>query len=249
MTTRGLTMLLGLTLLLAGEPSSLRAEAPPATRPTAVEKSIGQWIAELDHRSPLVRESAAVRLMGLSRDDLPALQRVIERDQPISPGQAAVLHDVVLHVWLTGEPYKKQATGFLGLSLMPNGMWDDQDLSRDGVQVVSRMPGFAAYGALLDGDLILQIREAPAVRFGMVEHFASRISAYDPGTLIHLIVQRGSRQVVVPVRLSARPEAAGELQGGRSAMDTLLGERILAAEKYYQEHFARLIDQAPSRVD
>jgi hypothetical protein len=221
----------------------------PTTQPAVKETDLAKWIAELDARSPDARAAAATKLLQISRNDLPALQRAVEHARPISPGQAPVLHDVVVHVWLTGESYPTQDIGFLGVSLMPTNAWDDDQGVVDGVFVLARMPGFAAYGALLDSDLILGIQERPGMRFNRVDEFALTVARFKPGTLVHLVVLRESRQIVVPIRLSARPNAAGDLMAGRADMDTLLGERMLAAEKYYEENFARLLGDEISRAD
>jgi hypothetical protein len=243
MTTCRFQLAFVLTLL-----TSLAAFAQaPATQPAVNEHTLVQWLAELDAKSPDTRSAAAAKLMRVSRSDLPALKKAVERSRPISPEQVSVLHDVVIHVWLTGEGYPPRDEGFLGISLVPTDPWDTDD-SNAGVMVVNRMPGFAAYGALLDGDLIVEIQEIPGIRFNMVEEFAGAISRYKPGRQINLVVQRGGKQIVVPIRLSARPAAAGDLRRGNT-MDTLLGERIIAAEKYYEQNFARLLGEEISRAE
>jgi hypothetical protein len=250
-TTRAIQLVVCAGLLLGSAPCRV-ISAPttaPATQPTAKDADLAKWIADLDAKSPDARSAAATKLLQISRDDLPALQRAVEHSRPISPGQAPVLHDVVIHVWLSGEPYPRQETGFLGVSLMPTNGWDDANGVVDGVFVLARMPGFAAYGALLDSDLILGIQERPGMRFNRVDEFALTIARFKPGTLLHLVVLRESRQIVVPIRLSARPNAAGDLMAGRADMDTLLGERMLAAEKYYDENFARLLGDEISQAD
>lgn len=251
MTTRVFQIIVfaGLFLVAGPGPVISAPSTAPATQPTTSETDLAKWIGELDARSPDIRAEAMTRLLQVSRGDLPALKRVVDGARPISPGQATVLHDVVIHVWLAGEPYPTQDVGFLGVSLMPTNGWDDASGVVDGVQVLARMPGFAAYGALLDSDLILEIKEKPGVRYNMVDEFAMTIARYRPGTLLHLVVLRQTRQIVVLIRLSARPSAAGDLRSGRGDMDTLLGERMLAAEKYYDENFARLLGDEISQAD
>ena len=240
-TTRAFQLVLCASLLVGSGPCRVNAEPAPATQPAAIEPSLTQWLVDLDAKSPEIRATAAAKLLQLSRGDLPALKRVIERSRPISPGQLTVLHDVILHVWLTGESYPKLDTGFLGLSLIPTNAWDDAGGATDGVVVIGRMPGFAAYGALQDSDLILEIKEVPGARFNRVDEFAMTVARFRPGTPLRLVVLRGSKQIVVPLKLSARPEAAGDLRGARGDMDALLGQRILDAEKYYDENFARVL--------
>lgn len=243
MTTRTVRFVLILTLLLP-----LAASAEPSTTQSAVtENTLVAWLAELDAKSPDTRAAAAAKLMQLTRDDLPTLKKAVERSRPVSPEQIAVLHDVIIHVWLTGEAYPQREEGFLGISLISTDRWGE-DPSNAGILVVNRMPGFAAYGVLLDGDVIVEIQEIPGIRFQMIEEFAGAISRYKPGRLVNLVVQRGGKQIVVPIRLSARPVAAGDLRRGNT-MDTLLGQRILAAEKYYDETFARLLGEEISRAE
>lgn len=246
MTTRTVRFAFILSLLIC---TAAFAQAP-STQPVENEKTLISWLAELDAKSPDVRSAAATKLMQLSRDNLPILKKAVEKSRPISPEQSSVLHDVVIHVWLTGESYPKRQEGFLGTSLVATDRWGNGDSDNDGVLVVNRMPGFAAYGALLDGDLIVEIQEIPGIRFNRVDEFAGAISRYRPGKLLNLIVQRGGKQIVVPIRLSVRPEAAGDPRGVvRGNMDALLGERAIAAEKYFDDTFAHLLGVEFSRAE
>ena len=67
---------------------------------------------------------------------------------------------------------------------------------------------------------------------------------YEPGKTIELEVQRAGQLIRVPVRLSPRPFA---LEGGdpRQNSATFVVEREEAAQKYWDENFAKLLDQQP----
>jgi hypothetical protein len=75
--------------------------AGPATAP-ANEARIRQWFADLADTNPSVRDRARVALMGIKVEELGALRAVADASRPLAPAQAAVLHDVVIHVYAGG---------------------------------------------------------------------------------------------------------------------------------------------------
>ena len=62
---------------------------PPATRPA---NAIATWFGDLANRDPAVREKARSNLMGLKRDDLPALRNVPNVESWTYPGPPHVAH-------------------------------------------------------------------------------------------------------------------------------------------------------------
>ena len=120
-------------------------EDPDAER--ADEKGPGveamrQWFDDLDDPDATVRERARVSLMGMRRRDLPAFQKLVGENLPLMPAQAAVLRQLVIHVYLAGEPYETAgAQGFLGVRM--------QDTS---VRVPAGEPGNAIPGNAIPGN-------------------------------------------------------------------------------------------------
>lgn len=83
-----------------------------------VEAGIREAFAQLADADAEVREEARLRLMALERRYLPALQKLVERNRPLLPPQAAVIREIVTHVYLTGEPYNGDGRyGFLGVRM------------------------------------------------------------------------------------------------------------------------------------
>src|SRR4051812_35062284 len=100
----------GLSVLLAAGPAT-RTAISTTTRPTSAatppsqasrtpttnerRAQMHEWFAALAHRDPQEREQARQSLLSLVRDDLPALQKLVEDSRPLTPSQAAALHDIV----------------------------------------------------------------------------------------------------------------------------------------------------------
>jgi hypothetical protein len=104
----------------AARPAATQPSAPtdrPATQPAAAvaaavllppEQVLAQMprlFADLSAAEPAVREAARSALMGMSRQDLPAFEKLVRDNVPLAPAQAAVLREIVTHVFLAGEEY------------------------------------------------------------------------------------------------------------------------------------------------
>src|SRR5688500_9245070 len=168
------------------------APAAPATQPTTQPKTqspvaaqqLTAWFAELGDPDADVRAAAFSKLLGLSRDDLAGLRTVVEAARPVSPAQGAALHDVVIHVYLGGEPFDAdRESGFLGVrSLQPDldalHLGGEPALGQDGgVPVGERLPGFCGFRGLRGGDVILGIVAPRATRLARwieLQHYVSR---------------------------------------------------------------------------
>jgi hypothetical protein len=118
-----LAMSLGLCLSVcrlssaqATQPSLTATAAQPQTR-------IQRWLDDLTDKQSDVRDKARTQLMGLSVDGLGELREAIDRSRPLSPAQAAELHDVVIHAYISAnEPDRMpmmRKSGFLGVLLEP----------------------------------------------------------------------------------------------------------------------------------
>ena len=83
------------------------------------EAGMREAFAQLADADADVREAARLRLMSLEPRYLPELQKVVERNVPLPPPQAAVIRQIVTHVYLAGEPYDSNGNlGFLGVRML-----------------------------------------------------------------------------------------------------------------------------------
>lgn len=220
------TLIALLSALVAVGAAAASVEAP-ATRPSP---QVTRWLAELGHGDSTVREAARYELMGLERGDLEQLRSAIIASADLQPSQLAVLRDIVLHVFLSGEKYPGQEQGaFMGIRFDPAP-------PQPGVVIFERFPGFDAYRQLRDGDVIVQFGDDQRVMSNMVE-FTQTIRGLPPGEVVRFHVLRQGRAVPVAVRLHPRPQAADDEMKIRQ----LENERRLLAERYWQEHFAPLL--------
>jgi hypothetical protein len=110
------------------EPAPTTLPSQAAAKP-ASEKDVLRWFNDLAASDAAVRERAYDAMLGMTRPDLPALRRIVERARPVAPSQRGVLREIVTHVYLSGEPYPAEPkSGFLGL-LMPT--LDSVEVRRD----------------------------------------------------------------------------------------------------------------------
>ena len=223
------------------------APAPAADRPEVA--AMRQSLADLDDPDASVRERARVGLMGMSQRDLPAFQKLVGESLPLAPAQAAVLRQVVMHVFLAGEPYETTgAQGFLGVRMqdtsvrVPVGDGVDPRVAAGtpavGVVIVERMPGFVGARMLLDGDVILGVQERQDVRMLGVFEFQTVIQSVAPGDTVHFQILRQGQVVRVPVRLDPRP-----VESEPMVLQRLIQERQGKAEAYWDNTFARLLKE------
>jgi len=70
----------------------------PTTNP-APGARIREWFADLADTNPAVRDRARVALMGIDVADLGTLRALADAGRPLPPAQAAILHDIVVHVY------------------------------------------------------------------------------------------------------------------------------------------------------
>jgi hypothetical protein len=242
--------------LILAAPSLLAQSTPPQPqrqeRAERVERAeppemaaIWRWFEELDDADGAVREAARLKLMGMRRQDLPAFQRLVQENLPLMPSQAAVLRQIVMHVYLAGEKYDTTgAEGFLGVKMqetsvrLPAADGAEQFAPAVGVVIVERMPGFVGARMLLDGDVILGVVERPDVRtLGMYE-FQMVVKSVTPGTTIHFQVMRQGQVIRVPVAPDPRPFDADGL------MQDLIYRRQRKAEDYWEKSFAPTVKES-----
>lgn len=221
--------------LLAGLDQAGAAPAPagePAQRPAQMRA----WLLGLADPSPEVREESRHQLMGLGRADLPVLRGEAERYRPLDRALLDILRDIVTHVYLAEDPYpREERHGFLGITLTQDPEEEDRKLQ---IVVASRMKGFAGYRFLRDGDVIIDIEEAPlpaqvAHPRMLREIFIESIKARRPGQTVHLKVLRQGRELRIPVTLGARPR----LDDRMDIVAELHNRRERAAQAFWAAEF------------
>jgi len=218
-----------------------KIEIPASDKPTeapAGELTIVQMRAlflELEHSDGRVRERARERLMGLKRDDLKILAKVVAEYAPLEEQMVATIKEIVTHVYLSEDVYEKEEKGFLGITMPRPG---DED--RMQVMVEGRMPGFGGYASLRDGDVILDVVGQPLPQPLDRDVFIDVIKSMRPGSIAKLKVLRQGAQRVVPVKVSARPaeKAAVNPLAYEGKVAELLYRRGEQAEKFWKENFA-----------
>ena len=190
---------------------------------------------ELEHPDGKIRERARERLMGLKRDDLKMLAKVVGEFTPLEDQMVETIKEVVTHVYLSEDAYEKEQKGFLGITMPRPG---DED--RMQVMVESRMAGFGGFAALRDGDVIMDIVGQRLPQPLDRDVFIDVIKAMKPGSIAKLKVLRQGAVRIVPVKVSARPaeKAAVNPQAYEGRVAELLYRRGEEAEKYWKENFA-----------
>ena len=198
-----------------------------------------QWFSDLASPDGELRDQALVNLMGLRGDDLPALRKLVEESRPLAPQQLVALKQIVIHDYLAGEPYDVQeGQGFLGIHLP--SITEDADAI-----VVNRLPGFVGERMLRDGDVILGILEHPQKQIHSGSDLTTILSTFTVGQTVHLQVLRQGQVMRVPVQLDPKPLDASSLEL-RDRMDDFLFRRLDRAQKYWDKHFADLVEERVS---
>jgi hypothetical protein len=218
-------------------PSTTRASAPrPIPSTQERQKAMAEWFAALSHPDPEARERARQSLLTLQRADLPALKKLVHDSRPLSPSQATALHDIVVHVYLTGEEYMRSNKGFLGVKLGSGTVEAEENEQQvqpvPGAIIVDRMPGFAGFRAFQNGDVVLSIKERPGLTIESVPDFQAVIMSSTAGTTLHMEVVRQMRTIEVEITLDARPD-------GDAEDETNILEK--KGELYWNEEFAPVV--------
>ena len=219
-----------IVLMLAGP--ALAAATAPSTQP-----AIAQWFAGLASADANQREQSRTNLLGLSRGDLPRLRELVEQNRPLAPAQMTALHDIVVHLYLTGEPYPSDPLlGVIGLR------WADEEPPRLGVPVDQRIPGFGGFQMLRDGDLILgvllhsdssSLQLTPSVA---VLQYA--IESIGPGHDVVLEVLRQGQRIQVSVHLRPKPIPPDSSPQG---IESFFDDWQKKGEDYWKNQFLPLL--------
>jgi hypothetical protein len=258
-------------------PRALPVQAP-TTRPIVVEppvqslQNLRQWFTELADDDPSVRERARFNLMGIRRSQLTELRQIVADSRPVAPSQLAVLHDIVAHVYLAGEPYASTArTGFLGVMLEnvrqggdffveePPPVQEEVDEDRPpeqakrdtppvrGVLIRDTVPGFCAFRYLQPGDLVMGVvRDGELAATTMMQELKSQVASTPPGEPITLELLRQGKQMRVSFLINATPR---DVEVPMLTPDQFRNMRSDQAEGYWDQAFAPLVDTMSSAPD
>lgn len=243
--------------LVAGAPLS-QADAP-ATAPTtapALRPSEAELLAQLDSTSPATRDSAREALMLLAPNELPRLRAAVEAVGPaaLSPGQLALLRDIVMHVYATGDhnftadpSYEYGEDPKIGIRF---------PTSSDACVVAARTLGMDSYRVLHDGDTVIALLNADAPPEPRPADWQPLTSAsefrtllpqrFKVGDLCTLRVLRDGKVIEVEVRLARIPKPpANAVAGGLPDENAIAADRLARATTYWAEHFATPLNLNP----
>jgi hypothetical protein len=234
---------------------------------------MAKWFAELASADGKVRDAAKVSLMGLERDDLPALRKLVEQRRPLLPSQAVVLKEIVTQMYLSSDTFDMAVNGrdgFLGIRPAEVSVGtrpaDDQVAHQAvqpvpqvqqfpiefgmvdptqvcGIMVMDRMPGFAGARVLQNGDVILGIVERPKIQFRGAADFSLAIRALGAGEKVHFDVLRQGQVIRIEVILGPRPDDAENIPGGMNPMQKLLERRAKEVNDLWEAQFAPLLEE------
>jgi S1-C subfamily serine protease len=190
--------------------------------------------------------------MGLSATDLPTLRAAVEPMHPLPPGVADALHDIVKHVFLAGQNFDSpMRDGFMGVMMRNEAVYpEDDEAGSDlplGVKVDLRLPGFAAYRLLHDGDIILTIASdrTDERRIHFSVEITNIIRQFTAGTHVRLEVLRHGRRMEVDITLDARPR---ELDADQPAVTIERYQQMQdeKAQAFWMARFAPVVDDSVS---
>jgi hypothetical protein len=199
-------------------------------------------IAQLGSEDPRLRQSAADDLMGIKKEDLPALHAAALSESPLLPGQIAGLHQVVIQVFLAGEKFRIDPSepdyprGFLGVRFSPA----ERIQRSDGITISDRIPGFPAYRYLHPGDVIVKFVDWPNVQLHLSDDFIRAVGFLQAGDIVRLQVLRFGRLISVSLPLDFRPEAISNVtqENPDSVVDAWIQHRQQRAENYWKQEFS-----------
>jgi len=233
-------LVIGVGSASGAQPASRPASGPGVASDAGKPRQIARWLAALADADAAAREVAREELMALRREDLALLRAAAADVRPLAPSQAAVLREIVVQAYLSGEAYDKAERGFLGITLSAQRA-PGSEMS---VVVESRMIGFCGYRCLRDGDVVIDVEEFRLPRPMRPEEFIEAVQDAKPGRAVHLKVLRQGQTRIVPVKLDARP-AQKPMEGATDfqlRVEAWAAGRQEKAEAYWKEHFAPLAE-------
>jgi hypothetical protein len=214
----------------------------PSTQPVTdvpADAPVRRWFSDLASPDAQQREQAQTELLGLNRQQLQQLRWLVAHGQAVAPSQLAALHEIVIHDFLSGEPYTPMDAGFLGLR------WPDRgDVARLGVPVEIRIPGFPSFQMLRTGDLILGVITNPGTPIAQLPKLTPSRSVLTQVIQIAganrdvvLEILRHGQRIRIALRLDPRP---AETETEQAAI-AFFNARQNKAEQYWQTEFLPLL--------
>ncbi|HEY7086490.1 MAG TPA: hypothetical protein VH518_00295 [Tepidisphaeraceae bacterium] len=231
-------------LLVLSLAAALLGAGPATSEPSRITSQIRTWLDQLADKDADVRDQATQQLLGLRREDLPALLDAVAQTRPLRPSQMSPLRDIVRHVFISGIKYAPEPRGtpFLGLSWPPE-VPDESPPDEPGVPVYRRIPGFPAYEMLREGDLLLGIDAGDqATVTNSRKLFTDMIATCKAGQTVKLLVARQGKTITVPVQLRPKPAALSTVD----SLDAWIDEQTQAADVYWEQSFAPLMTDSVS---
>jgi hypothetical protein len=239
-----LLCLLGLALepLPAQTPATTRAamEAELAGPDDAATAEVRKLFAGLADHNAEVREAALTGLLNRPAGDLPRLRKVVATSRPLQPNQSAHLRSIVTHLFLKGQDYLSAGqSGFMGVTLadavvIPAS--EPGEGEQTGIVIINRLPGFAGYGALRDGDVIVRVLNFPHQPLRNRETLQQLVLNIPPGEEVRLKILRQGQVMDVAFQLSKRPNIPND-----AASNMFLRDREEAADVYWRQKFSPLL--------
>ncbi|MBC7785653.1 MAG: hypothetical protein H7144_17625 [Burkholderiales bacterium] len=218
------------------------------TRAEARRGQVQIWFEQLGSPDQHARTQAKRELMGLHAEELPMLRQIVAAAAPLRAAQIDPLHEAFDYIYVRHQLQKLPRTtgGFLGLTLP--GAFDEPfgNPNREpasGVEV-SRLPGFAAYRFLEDGDIIRGISQAGELKpIRTSTELKQIVSALSPGEDVTIHIQRGAADVTVRFPLDAAPVANDVNESLNLFASTQNAQNEAAG--FWEEAFLPLILPAP----
>jgi hypothetical protein len=210
------------------------APSSPVASPSAMQRAF----ADLSDPHPAARESARMRLMGMTRADLPAFANLAKSNLPLSPAEIESLHDIVTQVYLFDSAHESDPTaGFLGVAF--DGEQNFIEPECGGVEIRYRIPGFCSYRFFQDGDVVLSIFNSTGeYEFHGSDEMQEEIRRHPAGDRVMFRILRRGQVIKVAVVLGPRPLDAS---GSGSVID-FIARRRAEAEAYWDEMFEPMIE-------
>ena len=240
---------LALWMLLPWAGHAARQDSPG---PATVQSSLASRLLKIEEADGDVREAARRDLLSTTVSELPELREALESlaaQRKASPSIIRLAYDATVHAhvreaklrFLAEQPANQRSgEPFLGI-LLGGDVTSNTPGNPSGVAVRSTNPGFVAYEALEEGDLLLAIRTPRGLE--RLSHFGDLQSAFyglSPGDQIEFLVMRGGAVVRVPLRLDERPEPRSS-NPNQQRWEMVAAEARRAAAVYWEEQIAPVL--------
>lgn len=221
-----------------------------------VADSIGQLYDRLTDPDPVERGKARTELLGLKKDQLPLLKKAVASSQPVTPAQAQVLRDIVVHI------HVHEAIGFgtkgdkpfLGVDTPE--YYDFERPPAIGCLITQPFIGFTAYRYVQPGDIVVQASVRNMNRqVTTFEDFARVLKTAKLGDIVSMTVARGGSKVDIsfplesnPLILTSRNANAGANQAN-IVTATRLKPLIRDANRFFDKEFGPLLPVPKTMVN